>query len=382
MLTSDYVNEYPQQTDHLGLRAIDYIEFYVGNAHQSAHYYRTAFGFAPIARTGLETGLRDRMSLALMQGDIRLVLTSPLGSEGEIANHVKLHGDGIKDIAFRVDDATWAFEQSVKRGAIPIQEPTLLEDPSGMIVKSTVATFGDTVHSFIERDAYKGTFLPGYRQIENPPPSVSMGISEVDHVAVSLQPNELDRWVEFYVDVMGFHTSHKEDVATEYSGMNSKVVQNATGAIKFPMMEPSPGKRRSQIEDYLMFYGGPGTQHVAFSSSNIIGTIRSLRTNSIEFLSTPSTYYESLGQRVGEIVEDVSALQDLNILVDRDGWGYLMQIFTRPLQSRPTFFVEVIQRMGARGFGSGNIKALFEAVEREQAIRESMVNQAAVTLEN
>jgi 4-hydroxyphenylpyruvate dioxygenase len=355
--------------DFLQLKGYDYIELYVGNVHQAAHFYRTAFGFTPIAYAGLETGISDHTSYVLAQRNIRLLLTSPLHAESPIAEHVNRHGDGIKDIAFTVKNATQAFEETVRRGARPVLEPTVSEDSDGRVVKSAIGVYGDTVHSFVQRHEYEGVFLPGFLPVASKAPLVATGFSTIDHVAISLEAGELDHWVNFYGEVMGFHESHTENVETEYSAMNSKVVQSSTGRIKFPMVEPSPSKRRSQIDEYLEFYQGAGVQHVALLTSDIIKTVEALRAMGNEFLRTPETYYEMLNERVGNISEDLSQLRALNILVDRDEWGYLMQIFTKPVQSRPTVFMEAIQRKGAKGFGSGNIKALFQALEREQALR-------------
>jgi 4-hydroxyphenylpyruvate dioxygenase len=364
----DVVSAAPK-SDPLELRGYDYVEFYVGNAHQAAHYFRTAFGFTPTAYSGLETKNRERVSYVVEQGNIRLVLTSALNPADAAAEHVKLHGDGVKDIAFAVRDAGRAFAELIARGARPVMEPTVIEDELGRVVKATVGVYGDTVHSLIQRNGYEGAFLPGYVPVERKQPPAAIGLSAIDHIAVSMEPGQLERWVDFYKSMLNFHESHREDVETAYSAMNSKVVQNSTGRIKFPMVEPASGRRRSQIEEYLEFYHGPGVQHVAFLSGDIVKSVGGLRAGGSEFLRTPDTYYEMLKDRVGSIREDVNALRGLNILVDRDEWGYLMQIFTKPVQSRPTVFMEVIQRRGARGFGSGNIRALFEALEREQTLR-------------
>lgn len=358
-----------QVNSSVELKTIDHIEMYVGNARQAAHFYRTALGFRPSAYAGLETNTRDRTSHVVEQDGIKLVLTSSLGLDDPIAEHVRLHGDGVKDIAFTVDDATQAFEEAVRRGAQPIMEPTISEDESGQLTRATIATFGDTVHSFIERNQYNGDFLPGYQAIANPAKSESTGLSAIDHVAVSVPPGKLDEWIGFYKCVMNFHQLHQEDVSTEYSAMNSKVVRNSNGQVIFPMMEPAPGKRKSQIEEYLTFYRGPGAQHIALRCNDIVQTIQSLRANGIEFLKVPDTYYETLEDRIGPFDEDIAWLRELNILVDRDSDGYMLQAFTKPVQSRPTLFWEVIERRGSTGFGGGNIKALFEAVEREQAQR-------------
>ena len=348
---------------------IDYVEFYVGNALQAAHYFRTAYGFRATAYSGLETGLRDRHSYLVEQGDIRLVLTAPLDPEGPIAEHVARHGDGVRDIAFSVEDAERAFGETVGRGARPLLEPTEFEEEGGRVVKATVAAFGDTVHTFVQRERGGRSFFPNFRAVENPQPAESAGLTSIDHVAVTVERGCLDGLVDFYNRVMGFHQSHQEDILTDYSGMNSKVVQNRRGPIKFPIMEPAEGRRKSQIEEFLAFYRGPGAQHLAVTTDDIVSTVRRLRANGVEFLRTPASYYDTLEERVGRIDEDVEALRELNILVDLDDSGYLMQIFAKPLHSRPTLFVEIIQRRGARGFGGGNIKALFEAVEREQAKR-------------
>jgi 4-hydroxyphenylpyruvate dioxygenase len=351
------------------LKGFDHLELYVGNALQAAHFYRTALGFKPVAYAGLETKVRNRISFMVEQHKIRLVLTSGLDPDDPISEHVKLHGDGVKDIAFAVEGAARIFEETVKHGARPIMEPTVLEDEWGRMVKATIAAYGDTVHSFIERNGYDGPFSPGYQPIKSPPAARLTGLQEIDHIAVNVEPHRLDHWIDYYNHVLGFHQSHQEDILTDESSMNSKVVENSTGLIKFPIIEPNSSKRKSQIEEFLSFYHGPGVQHIALSCDDIISTVRELRSNGIEFLSTPGSYYDLLPERIGQIEEDVDALRELSILVDRDQWGYLMQIFTKPVQSRPTFFLELIQRKRARGFGGGNIKALYQAVEREQALR-------------
>lgn len=342
---------------------------YVGNSVQASHFYRLAFGFTPIVCAGLESGLRDHQSLVLQQSDIRLMLTSPLSPEGAIAEHVKSHGDGVKDIAFEVDDAAQVFEEAVERGARPLMEPTLLEDRKGRAIKATIAAPGDIVHSFVQRRGYDGAFLPNFQPVESPPHVPMPGIRSIDHIAFGVERGTLNEWVEFYEQVFGFHESHEENVVTANSGMNSKVVESDTGAIKFPLVEPATGKRKSQVEEYLTFHRGPGAQHIAFLSNDIVATVRALRANGIEFLKTPGTYYDRLEERVGKLDIDIATLRELSILVDRDQWGYLMQIFTKPVQGRPTMFFEIIQRNGAQGFGGGNIAALFEAVEREQLLR-------------
>jgi 4-hydroxyphenylpyruvate dioxygenase len=353
----------------VSFNGFDYIELYVGNAYQAAHFYRTAFGFLPVAFAGLETGESDRVSYIMEQGQVRLILTAATSPESPVAEHVRLHGDSIKDIAFIVDDLANAFTIAVKHGATPVMEPSIFEDQDGRVIKATIATCGHTVHSFIQRDGSRRTLFPQYRPITKSLPALSSGLKEIDHIAISVEKGTLDQWIDFYKSVLDFHQSHQEDIFTEYSAMNSKVVQNDNGTIKFPIMEPALGRRKSQIEEYLEFNNGPGAQHVAFLSSNIVETVCLLRKNSIEFLRTPDTYYQELESRIGEIDEDIDSLRELNILADRDQWGYLFQIFSKPLQSRPTLFIEIIQRVGARGFGGGNIRALFEAVEREQAMR-------------
>ncbi|HKP74570.1 MAG TPA: 4-hydroxyphenylpyruvate dioxygenase [Longimicrobiaceae bacterium] len=352
------------------LQGIDHVEMYVGNAFQAAHFYRTAFGFAPAARAGLATGSRDRASILVRQGEIGLLLTSALHPDSPVARHVATHGDGVSDVAFHVDDVEAAFDAAVSAGATPLLEPVLLEDDHGRVVKATIGAFGDTVHSFIQRDDYAGCFLPGFEAYENMGPVEPVGLVSVDHVAVALDEGSLDRMVEFYTRVLGFHQSHAEMVWTERSAMNSKVVEDPTGSIKFPMQEPARAKGKSQIEEYLDFHKGAGTQHVAYTTDDLVSTMRAVRRAGIQFLRVPDTYYEALEARVGKLAPwAFKAFSELGILVDSDDDGTLLQTFTEPLEGRPTFFVELIERRGARGFGAGNIKALFEAVEREQALR-------------
>ena len=358
-----------KRDDFVSLKGIDYIEFYVGNAHQAAHFYRTTFGFLPVAYAGLETGVRDRVSFIMEQGQIRLILTAATSPDSEVAEHVRLHGDGIKDIAFVVDDATQVFAVAVERGATPVMEPSLFEDEECRLIKSTIGACGHTVHSFTQRDGPQRAFFPQYQAMPKASQVLPTGLETIDHIAISVERGALDQWIDFYKIVLGLHQSHQEDIFTEYSAMNSKVVQNVNGSIKFPIMEPALGRRKSQIEEYLEFNHGPGAQHVALLSNSIVETVRQLRENGIEFLRSPDTYYQALESRIGKIDEDIVSLRDLNILADRDQWGYLLQIFSKPIQSRPTLFIEIIQRAGARGFGAGNILALFEAVEREQAMR-------------
>jgi 4-hydroxyphenylpyruvate dioxygenase len=358
--------------DPLRLNGIDYVELYVGNARQAAHYYRTAFGFTPTAYAGLETGVRDRVSYVLEQRKIRLVVTAPLSADGAISEHVRRHGDGVRDIAFAVDDARQAFAAAVERGAEPIAAPEVIEGQKGYLVKAAIRAYGDTVHSFVERRAYHGTFAPHYHAIKNPPPVEPAGLGAIDHVVGNVELGRMDEWVTFYSDVLGFHQMlhfSDDDISTEYSALMSKVVANGTGRIKFPINEPAEGRKKSQIEEFLDYYGGPGVQHIALETGDICAAVRKLRANGVQFLRTPAAYYDDLGARVGHIDEDLGALRELGILVDRDDEGYLLQIFSKPLQDRPTLFFEIIQRKGARGFGAGNFRALFEAIEREQAAR-------------
>jgi 4-hydroxyphenylpyruvate dioxygenase len=361
-----------QEGDFLQLNGIDYVEFYVGNARQAAQYYRATFGFTPVAYAGLETGVRDRTSFVLEQRHIRLVLTGTLAPDTDVAEHVRVHGDGVKDIAFTVDDAARSWAETTQRGARSVLEPTVIEGQKGRITKASIAAYGDTVHSFIQRDQYHGTFFPKFHAIKNPALSTPTGLAAIDHIVGNVELGRMDKWVDFYNQVLGFRQLQQfsdDDISTEYSALMSKVVQNGSGRIKFPINEPAEGKRKSQIDEYLQYYGGPGAQHLALITDDIISTVRKLRTNGVEFLRTPDTYYGALADRVGTIDEDLDALRELGILVDRDDEGYLLQIFTKPLQDRPTVFFEIIQRKGARGFGAGNFKALFEAIEREQELR-------------
>jgi len=350
-------------------RGIDHVEFYVGNGYASAYFYARALGFAPLAESGLATGRRDGQSFVVSQGEIRFVFTNALTPDGEIAEAARLHGDSIRDVALRVDDAARAFERCVALGARPIREPRTVTDETGRARIAVVATFGDTVHSLVERDGYGGAFLPGFKPWASPIGGCGAGLAAVDHVASCVEPGTLARWIDFYEHTFGFHECHHEDVATDRSAMNSKVVESENGAIKLPLMEPAPGKSRSQIDEYLDYHRGAGAQHLALLSTDIVRTVRALREAGIDFLETPRTYYDGLEDRVGRIEEDVRVLRELNILVDRDRWGYLLQVFTRPVTGRPTGFLEIVQRKGAKGFGGGNVRGLFEAVEREQATR-------------
>jgi 4-hydroxyphenylpyruvate dioxygenase len=360
--------------DFMPIQNFDYLEFYVGNAKQSAYYFSHAWGFTPIAYAGLETGVRDRSSYVLEQGNVRLVVTSSLGPEGEIAEHVKLHGDGIKDVAFRVEDAEQAYREATSRGARGVLEPTLYADDDGVVKRAAIATYGETIHTFVERQRYKGIFLPSYRAAAtNVPRSARPAhLAAIDHVVGNVELGKMNQWVAFYERVLGFtQLVHFTDraISTEYSALMSKVMQNGSGRIKLPINEPAAGRRKSQIEEYLEFYRGPGVQHIALNTTDIISTVRALEERGIDFLKTPRTYYETVLDRVGPIAEDVQELAELGILVDHDDEGYLLQIFSKPIVNRPTLFFEVIERKGARGFGEGNFKALFEALEREQELR-------------
>ncbi|MEY4109771.1 MAG: hypothetical protein RLZZ46_125 [Bacteroidota bacterium] len=363
---------YPHAGDFLPLNGTDHVEFYVGNAKQAAHFYKTAFGFQSLAYAGLETGLKDRTSYVLQQGKIRLVLTSPLNSSSPINQHIVKHGDGVKIIALWVDDATKSFQETVSRGARPFLEPQTEKDEFGSIVKSGIYTYGETVHLFVERSNYQGPFLPGYKKWHsdfNPP---EVGLKFVDHMVGNVGWNEMNTWVDFYEKVMGFVNLLSFDdktISTEYSALMSKVMSNGNGRIKFPINEPAEGKKKSQIEEYIDFYEGQGVQHLALATDNIISTVTELRARGVEFLTVPQSYYDEVLQRVGKIDENIKSLAELGILVDRDDEGYLLQIFTKPVEDRPTLFYEIIQRKGAQSFGAGNFKALFEAIEREQARR-------------
>ncbi len=362
------------EQDFMPIQNFDYLELYVGNAKQAAYYYSNAWGFIPIAYAGLETGIRDRSSYVLEQGNVRLVVTSALGPEGEIAEHVKLHGDGVKTIALRVEDAERAYREATKRDAHGLAEPLALKDDYGIAKTASIAIYGDTVLTFVERQHYKGAFLPGYRAVATniPRRARPAGLAAIDHVVGNVELGKMNEWVAFYERVLGFtQLVHFDDraISTEYSALMSKVMQNGSGRIKFPINEPAQGRRKSQIEEYLDFYRGPGVQHIALNTSDIITTVRGLEERGVEFLKTPQNYYETVLDRVGSIAEDVQQLAELGILVDHDDEGYLLQIFSKPVVNRPTVFFEVIERKGARGFGEGNFKALFEALEREQELR-------------
>ena len=358
--------------DAFPINGTDYIEFYVGNAKQASLYYRAAFGFELAGYRGPETGVRDRASYLIIQNKLRFVLTTPLGPEGEIAAHLQRHGDGVRDLAFWVNDARSAFTTAISRGAVAVQEPTVLHDDDGEVVVAAIRTYGDTIHSLVERREYRGLFLPGFVPVESPYRPSSTGLLYVDHCVGNVELGKMNAWVEFYERVLGFFnllSFDDKDISTEYSALMSKVMSNGNGRIKFPINEPASGKKKSQIEEYLDFYRGPGVQHIALATNNIVETVTALQTRGVEFLSIPSSYYDTVLDRVGTIDEDLKPLRQLGILVDRDDEGYLLQIFTKPVEDRPTLFYEVIQRKGAQSFGKGNFKALFESIEREQALR-------------
>ena len=358
--------------DFLPINGTDYVELYVSNAKQAAHYYKTAFGFQSYAYKGLESGDKNIESYVLAQDKIRLVLTSPLHSNSDIGRHIDKHGDGVKVIALWVDDATYAWEQTTARGATSYMKPTVEEDQYGRVVRAGIHTYGEVVHIFVERKDYNGTFLPGYIPWKSSYQPATVGLKYVDHMVGNVALGRMNHWVKFYEDVMGFRnilTFDDKDISTEYTALMSKVMSSGNGYIKFPINEPAAGKKKSQVEEYLDFYEDEGVQHLAVATDNIIDTVTKLRDRGVEFLTIPATYYESILDRVGEIDEDLAPLKELGILIDRDDEGYLLQIFTRPVQSRPTMFFEIIQRKGAKSFGKGNFKALFEAIEREQEVR-------------
>ena len=359
--------------EFLPLNGTDYIEFYVGNAKQAAHYYKTAFGYQSLAYAGPETGLKDRVSYVLQQGKVRLMLTTALSSNHEIAEHVKAHGDGVKILALAVDDAYKSYEETIKRGAKSYVAPYTLQDENGEVKISGIYTYGETVHLFIERKNYGGAFLPGYRAWSNPHfQPTDCGLLYVDHCVGNVGWNQMNKWVTFYEEVLGFKnilSFDDEDISTEYSALMSKVMSSGNGYVKFPINEPAEGKKKSQIEEYLDFYNGEGCQHVAMATNDIVHTVTELKKRGVEFLQVPTSYYDTLLDRVGSIDEDLTPLKELGILVDRDNEGYLLQLFTKPVEDRPTLFFEIIQRKGATSFGKGNFKALFEAIEREQESR-------------
>lgn len=362
----------PNGQDFLPLRGIDHVEFYVGNAKQSSYYYRSAFGFKLVAYAGLETGVRDRASYVLEQGKIRLVLTTPLTPEHPAQEHLRLHGDGVRAIAIEVDDTEAAYHETTKRGAQGAHEPFTIRDGNGEFHASSIKAYGDTLHTFINRKNYSG-FAPGYKWVtEEDRVSRPVGLAAIDHMVGNVGWNEMNRWVKWYEEVMGFHvfvSFDDKDISTEYSALMSKVMASGTEKIKFPINEPASGKRKSQIEEYIDWYRGPGVQHIALITGDIISAVKKLHEQGVEFLRVPTTYYDELQERVGKIDEPVDELRELGILVDRDDDGYMLQIFTKPVEDRPTLFFEIIQRRGARSFGKGNFKALFESIEREQELR-------------
>ena len=358
--------------DFLPLNGTDYVELYVGNAKQASHFYRTALGFQPMAYAGLETGVKDRCSYVLVQDKIRLVLTTPLNKDSDVSEHIKNHGDGVKVIALWVDDATSAFEETTKRGAKPYMEPTVEEDEHGRVVRSGIHTYGDTVHIFVERKDYKGAFLPGFVEWKSEYSPEPVGLKYIDHMVGNVGWNEMNVWADFYNRTMGFAnliTFDDKDISTQFTALMSKVMTSGNGRIKFPINEPAEGKKKSQIEEYLDFYGGAGCQHIAVATDDIIHTVGEMKKRGVDFLYVPGSYYDTVGDRVGEIDEDMNALKELGIMVDRDDEGYLLQIFTKPIEDRPTLFFEIIQRKGAMSFGKGNFKALFESIEAEQERR-------------
>jgi len=359
-------------TDFLPLQGTDYVEFYVGNAKQAAHFYKSAFGFQSLAYTGPETGVKDKVSYAVRQNKLTFVFTTALYPDHAISQHAQLHGDGVRVLALRVEDAASAWKETTSRGGKSCMEPTILTDKWGEVVISGIHTYGDTLHLFIERGNYTGAFMPGFREWKTTYNAPSTGLLYVDHCVGNVGWHQMDRWVRFYEDVMGFRnilSFDDKDISTEYSALMSKVMSNGNGYVKFPINEPAEGKKKSQVEEYLEFYRGEGVQHVALATHNIVETVTQLRDRGVEFLQVPTSYYDDLLSRVGAIDEDVQPLKELGILVDRDDEGYLLQIFTKPVEDRPTLFFEIIQRKGAQSFGKGNFKALFEAIEREQSAR-------------
>lgn len=358
--------------DFMPINGTDYLELYVGNSRQAAHYYQTAFGFQPLAYSGLATGNKETESYVLVQDKIRLVLSSPLFGGSDMGKHIDAHGDGVKVIALWVEDATYAYYTAVERGAKSFMKPRVEEDAHGRVVRAGIHTYGETVHIFVERKDYSGVFLPGYQKWEPTYRPTSVGLKYVDHMVGNVELGKMNEWVDFYKKVMGFAqivSFDDKDISTEYTALMSKVMSNGNGRIKFPINEPAAGKKKSQVEEYLDFYGTAGVQHIAVATDNIIETVTALRQRGVEFLYVPDTYYDSVLDRVGEIDEDLEPLKKLNILIDRDDEGYLLQIFTKPVEPRPTMFFEIIQRKGAQSFGKGNFQALFEAIEKEQELR-------------
>ncbi len=358
--------------DFLPINGTDYVELYVGNAKQAAHYYKTAFGFQSFAYCGLETGNKAYCSYVVAQDKIRLVLTTPFDPESEISDHIRRHGDGVKVIALWVDDARKAFEETTKRGAVAVMEPTVFSDENGEVVKASIKTYGDTIHTFVERKNYQGVFLPGFEKWESEYNPGSKGLKYIDHMVGNVALGTMNTWADFYANTMGFAnliTFDDKDISTQYTALMSKVMTNGNGRIKFPINEPAKGLKKSQVEEYLDFYGGPGCQHIAGATDDIVFTIAEMRKSGVEFLHVPGTYYDTVVDRVGTISEDMNTLKSLGIMVDRDEEGYLLQIFTKPVEDRPTLFFEIIQRKGAKSFGKGNFQALFESIEAEQERR-------------
>lgn len=359
-------------TDFLPLHGTAYVEFYVGNAKQAAHFYKTAFGFQSLAYAGPETGMMDKVSYAIRQNKLTFVLTTPLRTDNPIADHIYKHGDGVKVLALKVDDARSAYEETTSRGGKSYMEPVVMKDKDGEVVVSGIHTYGETVHLFIERKNYTGVFMPGFREWKSNYNPTETGLLYVDHCVGNVGWNQMNPWVKYYEDVMGFKnilSFDDNDISTEYSALMSKVMSNGNGYVKFPINEPAEGKKKSQVEEYLDFYNGEGVQHVAIATNDIVKTVTELQKRGIDFLNIPDSYYETVLDRVGKIDEDLEPLQKLGVLIDRDEEGYLLQIFSKPLEDRPTLFFEIIQRKGAQSFGKGNFKALFEALEREQDAR-------------
>lgn len=358
--------------DFLPINGTDYVELYVGNAKQAAHYYKTAFGFESYAYCGLETGNKEFCSYVVKQDKIKLVLTTPFNPDSEISHHIRKHGDGVKVIALWVDDARKAFEETTNRGAEVVMEPTVFKDKNGEVVKSSIKTYGDTIHTFVERKNYNGVFLPGFEEWISEYNPGTKGLKYIDHMVGNVRLGEMNKWADFYANTMGFAnlvTFDDKDISTQYTALMSKVMTNGNGRIKFPINEPAIGLKKSQVEEYLDFYGGPGCQHIAVATDDIVFTISEMRKSGVEFLHVPGTYYDTVNERVGSIAEDMATLKSLGIMVDRDEEGYLLQIFTKPVEDRPTLFFEIIQRKGAKSFGKGNFQALFESIEAEQERR-------------
>lgn len=363
---------FDQAQDFLPINGTDYVELYVGNAKQAAHFYKTSMGFQSLAYCGLETGNKEYCSYVVVQDKIRLVLTTPFNPDSEISDHIRRHGDGVKVIALWVDDARKSYEETTSRGAVSVMEPTVFSDENGEVVKAAIKTYGDTIHMFVERKNYRGVFLPGFEKWESEYNPNSTGLKYIDHMVGNVSLGEMNTWADFYGRVMGFAnlvTFDDKDISTQYTALMSKVMTNGNGRIKFPINEPAMGLKKSQVEEYLDFYGGPGCQHIAVATDDIVFTISEMRKRGVEFLHVPGTYYDTVPNRVGEIAEDLAVLKSLGIMVDRDEEGYLLQIFTKPVEDRPTLFFEIIQRKGARSFGKGNFQALFESIEAEQARR-------------